>query len=342
LEQSVTESQLAPVGPPATLAAQINFDPLDRYGLFSASLMNSVAFVPGTPFRFYLQWINRNGGEAESILNAGDYYAFKLAPDGLHLLTNLTDGGTGSTGVWSVDLNRSTMSPVTSGGVDFFPIWSPDGLQIALAKSSGTAERGMRLVIVPNVGGEGRIALDVKGPVFPSDWSGNGAFLAYTGYRPLAAVMVLSLGEGVTREVWSYSPVGHSAGGGVFKPTHHREPPQWIAYTSDESGRDEVYLQSLSMNRAKMQVSTSGGNRPLWRSDGQELYFVNARQELCAVNVPDSSANIGTPHPLFKLSGSQQAIPPYSLDYAVSLDGQKFLVRREDSSIERSVVNLIR
>jgi len=342
VEQRLAESRLTSIGESKSIARQVNFDPLDRYVLFSASGTNSVAFVPGTPFRFRLQWVNRSGGQIDSVAEDGDYYALKISSDGSHLLTNRTDSRTGSTGVWSVDLVRGTVSPVTTGGVDFFPISSPDGSEIAFAKSDGTAERGMRLSIVPRTGGESRVVLDVKGPVFPSDWSSDGAFLAYTGYEPLARVTVLSIHDGAAKETWAYSPVGHSAGGGVFKPSGSRGAPKWIAYTSDESGRNEVYLQSLSSDRAKVQISVSGGDRPLWRRDGKELFFVNGLEELCAVDLPQDGAAFGTPHALFKLAGSQQAVPPYALDYAASLDGQRFLIRREAGRAERSVINITR
>jgi Tol biopolymer transport system component len=244
--------------------------------------------------------------------------------------------------VWSFDLTRKTDTPVTTGGVDFFPVWSPDGLKVAFAKSDGTAERGMRLMTVLATGGESRVLMDVRGPVFPSDWSSDGSLLAYTGYEPLAEVIVVSIHGGTATKVWSYSPAAHSAGGAVFKPSHRHERPRWIAYTSDESGRDEVYLQSLEPDREKVQVSVSGGNRPLWRRDGRELYFVDAREELCAVSVPENGANFGTPRPLFKLLGSQQGVPPYTLDYAPSSDGQRFLIRRVDPNAQGSVINLIR
>ncbi len=342
IQQHLSASRLAALGEPATIAPEVNFDPLDRYAHVSASSLDVVAFVPGTPFRFHLQWVNRSGGEAESLPGDGDYYALKISPDGSHLLTNQTDSRTGSTGVWSFDLIRKTDSPVTTGGVDFFPIWSPDGLKTAFAKSDGTAERGMRLTMVSITGGEAQVLMDVRGPVFPSDWSTDGSLLAYTGYQPLAEVTVLSLRDGKATKVWSYSPAAHSAGGAVFKPTSLHERPKMIAYTSDESGRDEIYLQRLGTDRTKVQVSVSGGNRPLWRKDGRELYFVNAGEELCAVDVSENGANLGTPRPLFKLPGSNQGVPPYTLDYAPSSDGQRFLIRRVDPDSERSVINVIR
>ncbi len=341
IEQHLSASQLSVVDEPATIAPELNFDPLDRYADVSAS-MSSVAFVPGTPFHFCLQWINRSGGEVEALPGDGDFYALRISPDGSHLLTNQTDPRTGSTGVWSFDLNRKTDTPVTTGGVDFFPIWSPDGLKVAFAKSDGTAERGMRLTTVLTTGGGPRVLMDVPGPVFPSDWSSDGSLLAYTGYQPLAEVIVVSIHDSTATKVWSYSPAAHSAGGAVFKPSKLHERPSWIAYTSDESGRDEVYLQSLEPDRAKVQVSVSGGNRPLWRRDGRELYFVDAREVLRAVGVPDNSGKLATPQPLFKLPGSQQGVPPYTLDYAPSSDGQRFLIRRVAPEAERPAINLIR
>ena len=244
----------------------------------------------------------RSGGEGESLPGDGDYYALKISPDGLHLLTNQTDPHTGSTGVWSFDLNRKTDTPVTTGGVDFFPIWSPDALKVAFAKSDGTAERGMRLMIVLTTGGEPRVLMDVRGPVFPSDWSSDGSLLAYTGYQPLAEVIVVSIHDSIATKVWSYSPAAHSAGGAVFKPSKLHERPRWIAYTSDESGRDEVYLQSLEPDRAKVQVSVSGGNRPLWRKRRPRTILRRCPRGVVRSGCPGEQREVGDSTAAFQIT----------------------------------------
>ncbi len=333
---------LQPLADPMTIAQQVDFEPLSRYGLFFSSKRNLVVFVPGTPFRYRLTWLNRSGGEIGRLAEPGDYYALRLSPDGSHLLANETEPRTGSTGVWSIDLARGTVTPVTSGSVDFFPIWSPNSSKIAFARSDGTAERGMRLSIVPAIGGEPQALLDVKGPVFPSDWSSDGSYLAYTSYRPLAQITVLSMSGETPTEVWSYAAAPHSAGGAVFRPSGRHEAPQWIAYTSDESGRNEVYVESFPGGKTKLQISASGGNSPLWRSDGRELFFLNDDEDLIAVEAPNKGEDgFGTPHRLFHMPASLPIAPPYDLNYVASSDGQRFLLRLADPKSEPAVIDMI-
>ncbi len=332
---------LQPRGDPTTVAPQVDFHPLDRYALFSSSRQNLLAFVPGTPFRYRLTWLNRSGVEAGRLEEPGDYFALKLSPNGSHLLVNRTQANNGSTEVWSVDVARRIDSRVTSGSVDFFPIWSPDGSQVAFARADGTAERGMRLSTVSSNGGPARVLLDVKGPVFPSDWSHDGAYLACTFYGPLARIEVVSMTGQTPVQVWSYASAHHNAGGAVFQPSRPNQAQRWIAYTSDESGRNEVYLQSFPDGNQKLQISASGGDSPLWRADGKELFFLNADQDLMSIDFSQKGGHIGIPRRLFRMPGHLPVFPPYSLNYAASPDVQTFLVRVADSNSDPPIINVL-
>src|SRR5262249_15416912 len=104
----------------------------------------------------------------------------------------------------------------------------------------------------------------------------------------------------------------------------------WVAYTSDESGRNEVFVQSFPTPGSKKRISTNGGTTPMWRRDGRELYFVTEDGTLMATSVTPgpSSLENGTPTRLlqaknaFAYSGTNSARPTY----APSADGQRFLV----------------
>jgi len=99
---------------------------------------------------------------------------------------------------------------------------------------------------------------------------------------------------------------------------------------SDESGRDEIYVQAFPLSGAKFQISTAGGSEPYWRKDGEELFYVAPNRNLMAVPVkPGSKFEAGLPKSLVKLSGStdrQMSVRSSRHSYAVSGDGQRFLV----------------
>jgi len=102
---------------------------------------------------------------------------------------------------------------------------------------------------------------------------------------------------------------------------------RWVAYASDESGRFEVYVRPFPAASGQTQISIAGGMQPEWRRDGKELFYISADGKLTEVPVatdgPTFSA--GTPHALFDVE-IPEPNPPYPTDYAVTADGQRFLV----------------
>ncbi|HYF35694.1 MAG TPA: hypothetical protein VD994_10420, partial [Prosthecobacter sp.] len=101
---------------------------------------------------------------------------------------------------------------------------------------------------------------------------------------------------------------------------------RWVAYTSTESGRPEVYVQPFPATGAKWQVSTAGGEQPRWRRDGRELFYLSADRKLMAVEVNGSSDTfqVGVPRLLFepRVSSISGDSP-----YDVAADGKRFLVK---------------
>jgi hypothetical protein len=102
---------------------------------------------------------------------------------------------------------------------------------------------------------------------------------------------------------------------------------RWMAYASDESGRYEVYVRDFPAGRDQVTISRTGGMQPEWRGDGHELFFVSADRQLMSVAVSGDAQVFSAqlPRPLFAVD-LPQPTPPYPNDYAVSADGQRFLI----------------
>src|SRR5439155_169083 len=108
---------------------------------------------------------------------------------------------------------------------------------------------------------------------------------------------------------------------------------RWMAYVSDESGRDEVYVQSFPSRNAKWQVSNNGGVRPKWRSDSRELFYVEPQRKLMAVEVRGDSTGFNSPRLLFTIPDDDW--------YAVSSDGARFLVRAPVESRNSAAIQVV-
>ena len=107
---------------------------------------------------------------------------------------------------------------------------------------------------------------------------------------------------------------------------------KWIAYSSDESGQFQVYLQTVPVSGAKRQVSIQGGSRPRWRKDGKELYYVSADLKLMSVPIKIGSGivDVGTPRQLLSLP-TPFDIGGREIGYQPSIDGKKFLTSIHDT-----------
>jgi len=156
---------------------------------------------------------------------------------------------------------------------------------------------------------------------FPLDWSRDGRYLLY----------LVNRGPEKKLDVWMYdtqarkeSPMlstEFSEGGARFSPDGH-----WIAYISDESQQPEVYLRSFPDLSVKVRISTNGGNEPQWRGDGRELFYMGSDNTIYSVPLTPAGTRIvpGTPEPLFTANVDQ--IKTIRNQFAVSGDGQRFLV----------------
>ncbi len=301
------------------------------FGGMAAVARSSGLLVHGRPGGGQLRWVDHAGkteGSAKHTLSdtlgePGTYASFRMSPDGRRVAVGRGESGSGRD-LWMVDVERDAWSRFTFlPGFAAFPVWSPDGRQVMFR--AGVPNNLYRKE-ASGAGTEQRMTESAK-VQWPTDWSRDGRLVLFTEIAPDTQrdLWVLPVTPDGKREAGArpYLRTHFNEFGGRFSPELRPElGPRWVAYMSDESGRDEVYVQAFPEPQDKFPISTGGGGNPEWSPDGRELYYVSADGKLMAVGLKlgRDSVTPSTPRELF-------AVPAGGFQpYAVAPDGKRFLV----------------
>ena len=299
------------------------------WAAFSVSQNGTLVYTPAEGgSAVQLVWRDRNGKQVGPFGPPGYYQDFRLAPDEKRI--TFADHRNDNSDVWVLDSVRGILSRLTfDPAIDDPPMWSPDGLRIVWA-SNRTGAFDLYSKSANGTGPE-QLLIKMGTPAgWPEDWSQDGRLLLYqipgakTG-QDLWIAPQPSEGTGGDRKPFPYLQTEFDEKHGRFSPDAH-----WVAYTSNESGRDEVYVQSLPLSGAKFQISAGGGTEPQWRKDGAELFYIAEDGTLTAVPVKLAGSTseplqVGQPKRLFPVPVLDTFIVQRS--YEVSKDGQRFLMR---------------
>jgi Tol biopolymer transport system component len=320
---------------PVRVAEQVAYNPSNGRTTFSVSENGVIAYrtglVGGVPMG-ELVWYDRGGKRIGPAGAPGLYLRPALSPDGKSVAVQRRDPQTGTDDIWLVDLARSTVSRLTFGSSNqTHPTWSPDGSRIAFA-SDQDGLSNLYQKISSGAGSE-ELLLSSDTSKYVTDWSLDGRYIAYENQGPGTGSDLWVLPLSGDRKPIPYLRTEFNEAQGQFSPDG-----RWMAYSSNESGRTEVYVQAFPASGGKWQISTAGGSFPRWRRDGKELFYRTADQKLMAVAVQtDSTFQAGQPRALFETRTSEVPVIPY----AVSADGQRFLVNTAIEDTNTSPITVV-
>ncbi len=306
------------------------------YGYFSVSPAGVLAYetVPAVSTN-QVTWFNR-ASEKLGVVGQPDVYATPaLSPDGSRLAVAV--GALGKHNIWVYDLKRGTGSRLTiSSADDSNPAWSADGKQI-LFSSNRAGQYDIYQQAADGLGTTEAVFQSTDQRKYLNDLTMDGRYASYDDGAVHGRTQLWVLPLFGDRKPFAFiQGGGFDARSAMFSPNG-----RYVAYTSSETGRDEIYVQTFPQQTGKWQISASGGTSPMWRRDGKELFFLTPDQKLMAVDVNTTAGTFqaGIPKELFQT----QAIPPsyWRNIYVPSGDGQRFLMLTPASEAKAAPITVV-
>jgi eukaryotic-like serine/threonine-protein kinase len=295
----------------------------DSYLTFSLSDNGVLVFDPSIERRRrQYRWVDRRGQQFNLLDVPAGLFNLWLSPDEKRFIADRTDPQTITFDLWLFELAGGTEQRFTIDPADdFSPIWSPDGSRIVWASTREDVVANL-YQRAANLAGEPKPLWKSDQSKIPTDWSRDGRFIIYHQYNPKTKFDVWVFPLTGSDEAKPLPVVQTEANevAGALSPDGH-----WLAYTSNASGRHEIYVQSFPDGGGKRQVSTGGGNSPRWRRDGRELFYYAEDGKLMAAPVRSGeSFETGATVSLFEF---RAGIPAAAFTpYVVTDNGQRFLI----------------
>ena len=321
MAQRFDATSLRLMGEPVRISGTPAYNPTNGRTTFSASETGVLVYRAGTAGGVETTqptWFDREGKSLGSVGEPGIYRGFWPSQDEERILLAQRDFQTGLGDIWLVDSSRNTSSRFTfDSSDDLDPLWSPDGSKIVFS-SDRSGHRDLYQKTASGTG-EDYLLLESDQDKTPTDWSADGQFIVYESIDPKTGEDLWVLPLSGDQEPISFL-------NSEFRERHGQLSPdgRWMAYTSNESGRTEVYVRAFPDADRKSQISTNGGSLPKWHSDGKELFYLAVDKKLMVVDVDTQSTfEAGVPRPLFQANLSNV---PLRNHFAVSADGQRFLM----------------
>ena len=321
MAQPFDEKSFQLIGDAFPLAEHLQFDVVITRAIFSVSENGVLAFQSGAARGdSRLIWFDRSGKQTGQLGEPGFYFQPQFSPDGQKLAVASFDIRAGSADIWLYELARNVPTRFTfDPASDVAPIWSPDGSTIIFS-SNRKGPYDIYQKAFTGAGSE-EVLLESDETKTANSWSADGRFIVYTSADAKA---------NTKEDLWILPLFGDHKPFPFLRTQFNESFAQfstdghWIAYVSDESGSNQVYIAPFPGPGGKWQASRAGGSEPRWRGDGKELFFLAPDNKLMVVevNAKEFTLEIGNAQPLFEVHPNTAP----GTHYDVTHDGKRFLV----------------
>ena len=283
------------------------------------TLAYAMGTVEGTPRT--LVWVDRQGIETPIAAPPRPYLLPALSPDGTRVAVFANDQ---QRDLWIWDLRRTTLTRLTdTPGVDVVQVWTPDSRRLIF-----TSERaGVRNLFWQAADGAGAVERLTESPdtQYPTGITPDGRRLIFTEQSPTTDDDVMAIELDATRRVTPLVQSSFNDRNGTVSPDG-----RWLAYEANDSGRFEIYVRPFpEVKSGRWLVSTTGGTRPIWTRNGQELVYVSPTGALMGVGVTRGPSWAATTPTQVVKEGYFTNLNWWGRSYDVSADGQRFLMIKE-------------
>ncbi len=303
------------------VATGVAFDS-NEFAYASASADGRLVYLSGSvTSRSSLVLVDRTGRPvttiAESLLMEG---GLALSHDGTRLAVAITAEGARDTDIWIYDLKRGASGPLTfEAGGDRFPVWSRDDREVLY--SNDHKNDGIVFRRSSDGRGQAEVTASNASGLWSYGWSRDGSWIVAGSVSGPTSFDLFRY----DRKSEKFTPLVQTPFNdhtGALSPDD-----RWLAYSSDQTGRREVYVASLSGDSGRWQVSTQGGSVPLWSGNGRELYFLGSQNRLMVVDVEAAATfRHSAPRALFTALFNSDGAEEQERFYAPMPDGQRFVV----------------
>jgi len=270
------------------------------HGIFSASRGGRLVFRQGqVNSGSQMKIFDLNGEELETVGEQEFQTGFGVSHDNTRVAVTILDPSSSNYDIWIRDLQRGIRNRLTfHPDSDMTPVWSPDDSLIAYT-SRRMEHPGLYLKAANGAGAE-MLLWQVDNSILVTDWSADGRYIACTSMTPQGPdIMIVPVDP--DQEPF---PFMHTTNFGEWDP-HFSPDGRWLAFTSDESTLEEVYVAPFPGPGGKWQVSQRQGDRPAWTADGRTIIYLDNEDRItsAAVDVAGSALRIGQVETLFSISG---------------------------------------
>lgn len=312
-------------GEPVSVAQDVTANELNGRANFAVSENGVLVYRSRVGFRpRELAWYDRAGKRLSAVAKPGEYTSVTLSPDEKNAALTVS-AETGGADTWIMDLASGVLTRMTLDSRSSTGPWSPDSQRMAVNHPGG----GISEVTVAS----GKTRILAPAPAFANDWSADGGSILCTdapGNAHRLSVLPLT-GETGLRTIPDT----------VYRQRDFRFSPdgQWVAYSSDESGRFEISVARFPSFAEKRQVSSGGGGTSFWRKDGREILYVASDGTLMSAEIKTGQRiEVSTPKPLFQIPSKGEEA---GADVAATRDGKRFLVLESDQANQETQIVVV-